>query len=350
MFEFFKNLWAHSSKLEVVLDDAAYDSTNKNACESSCGIIEGNATDIKIGINNGIYSKFDRSQLPVCFKGQNILRDVEWEVVERFLKAGKLRDYSTGEKLAEQGENGDAAYFIICGSVSVVVNGRQIATREANECVGEMPIIDPARKRMADLIAAENTTVLRVTAKKWTEILSEQRQKAPLIYNMAKVFADRLRARSRFHRPPNARPRIFIGSSTEAVEIAKALRGAIETRLHAEVVDWTDNVFKLSLGNMESLERLAPTCDFALMVLSGDDRLSYRGDRVDAPRDNVIFELGFFMGVLGRTRAFFLVDKAKIPSDLYGMTYLKYSKKGKTIMLGGAIEKIQAEIQSQGVR
>ena len=49
MFEFFKNLWARSSKLEVVLDDAAYDSTNKNACESSCGIIEGNATDVKIG-------------------------------------------------------------------------------------------------------------------------------------------------------------------------------------------------------------------------------------------------------------------------------------------------------------
>ena len=48
MFESFKNLWARSYKLEVVLDDAAYDSTNKNACESSCGIIEGNATDVKI--------------------------------------------------------------------------------------------------------------------------------------------------------------------------------------------------------------------------------------------------------------------------------------------------------------
>ena len=54
MFESFKNLWARSYKLEVVLDDAAYDSTNKNACESSCGIIEGNATDVKIGINNGV--------------------------------------------------------------------------------------------------------------------------------------------------------------------------------------------------------------------------------------------------------------------------------------------------------
>ena len=167
---------------------------------------------------------------------------------------------------------------------------------------------------------------------------------------MAKVLADRLRSRSRFHRRPNSCPRIFIGSSTEAVNVAKALRSAIENKLCAEVVDWTDNVFKLSLGNMESLERLAPTCDFAIMVLSGDDRLSYRGENLEAPRDNVIFELGLFMGVLGRTRAFFLVDKAKIPSDLFGMTYLKYKIQKRKIFLGEAICKIRSEIQSQGVR
>ena len=213
-----------------------------------------------------------------------------------------------------------------------------------------MPILDPARKRLADLIAAEDTTVLRVTAKNWREILSDQQRKAPLVYNMAKVLADRLRARLRFHRPLNVRPRIFIGSSTEAVNIAKALKMTLEKELHVEVVDWTDNVFKLSLGNMESLENLSPQCDFALTVLSGDDRLSYRGEKVDAPRDNIIFELGFFMGVLGRFRAFFLVDKAKIPSDLYGMTYLKYNLKGRKIHLGEVVDKLRIEIQSQGVR
>lgn len=306
--------------------------------------------DIKGKKSIGEYSKFDRTQLDTCVRDQIILRDVETTIIEKFIREGRLRDYKKGQKLASQGESGDAAFFIICGSVEVVVNGRKLATREAKECVGEMPILDPTKKRMADLIAVEDTTVLRVSAKTWAEIFQMQKKRVPLIYNMAKVLADRLRDRSRFHRPPNSRPKIFIGSSTEAVEIAKALRKAVIKELHADVVDWNNSVFKPSLSNMESLEIIAPKCDFALMVLSGDDRISYRGEKLDAPRDNVIFELGYFMGVIGRTRSFFLVDGAKIPTDLCGNTYIDYKIKGNKIFLSKAIQQLRSEIKNQGVR
>ena len=53
-------------------------------------------------------------------------------------------------------------------------------------------------------------------------------------------------------------------------------------------------------------------------------RFSSSGDKsADAPRDNVLFELGLFMGRLGRSRTFVAYNKdagLKLPSDLAGVT------------------------------
>jgi predicted nucleotide-binding protein len=53
-----------------------------------------------------------------------------------------------------------------------------------------------------------------------------------------------------------------------------------------------------------------------------------------SPRDNVIFELGLFMGALTRTRTFVLAPSQvdlKIPSDLLGVTFLRYARRGGSI-------------------
>jgi predicted nucleotide-binding protein len=52
-----------------------------------------------------------------------------------------------------------------------------------------------------------------------------------------------------------------------------------------------------------------------------------RGTEWPTPRDNVIFELGFFMGRLGRERAILMEPrdkKVKLPSDLAGITTIGY--------------------------
>ena len=109
------------------------------------------------------------------------------------------------------------------------------------------------------------------------------------------------------------------------------------------------------MTSIESLEKFAETCDFAVIVFGADDSLVVSdGSSKEVPRDNVIFELGLFMGVLGRDRSFFLVDNAKCPTDLDGVTYEKYSisegPKHTKINVKTAVSKIRSAIKEKKVR
>lgn len=56
-----------------------------------------------------------------------------------------------------------------------------------------------------------------------------------------------------------------------------------------------------------------------MFILAPDDMTFSKDETKPAPRDNVLFESGLFMGVLGRERVFLVYDQAvglKIPSDL----------------------------------
>lgn len=68
--------------------------------------------------------------------------------------------------------------------------------------------------------------------------------------------------------------------------------------------------------------------DFAVFVFTPDDVLELRGERKAAVRDNVIFELGLFLGGLGLGNCFFVTPKdcpdLHLPSDLLGILPLAY--------------------------
>ena len=117
------------------------------------------------------------------------------------------------------------------------------------------------------------------------------------------------------------RPSLFVGSSTEGLRIAKALQVLLD---HAcEVTIWSQGVFGLGQGTLESLVLALDEYDFAVLVLTADDLVTSRDALSAAPRDNVLFELGFSMGGLGRSRTFIVYDRTaglKLPSDLAGVT------------------------------
>lgn len=90
---------------------------------------------------------------------------------------------------------------------------------------------------------------------------------------------------------------------------------------------WTHGLFTPGEYPLEVFEQQTRSRDFAVLVATPDDSIIKRGQSLDAIRDNVLFELGFFMGVLGRGRTFVLVpqhEKLAIPSDLAGLTQIRY--------------------------
>lgn len=95
----------------------------------------------------------------------------------------------------------------------------------------------------------------------------------------------------------------------------------------AEVRPWPGE-FQLTKVYIESLERLLDTSDFAVMVLTPDDRTTSREAETVSPRDNVVFELGLFFGRLGRERCFLIKRRdleLKLPSDLLGIEPANFS-------------------------
>lgn len=121
-------------------------------------------------------------------------------------------------------------------------------------------------------------------------------------------------------------PRITVASSSEQIKVARKIATALE-----ETKEWTvhvwDELFNFSNSYIESLEDELELADFAVVVLTGNDAANVRKKAVVLPRDNVIFELGLFIGRLGRSRCFFFVDAesgTQIASDLSGVKPVRF--------------------------
>lgn len=119
---------------------------------------------------------------------------------------------------------------------------------------------------------------------------------------------------------------VFIGSSSEALTVARHFQAGLDQERGAniEATVWNQGTFGASQITLPALVEEAQRSDFAVLVLSADDMVESREVVGKAPRDNVIFELGLFMGVIGLERVFILPAKegVKLPSDLGGFTLL----------------------------
>lgn len=117
------------------------------------------------------------------------------------------------------------------------------------------------------------------------------------------------------------KPKVFIGSSSEGLRIAEHIQLGLEHNVEATI--WSQGVFGLSKGNLENLVAASTDYDFAILVLTPDDLTTKRGQSENSPRDNVLFELGLFMGALGRQKTFMVHCRdiqLDLPSDLAGVT------------------------------
>jgi predicted nucleotide-binding protein with TIR-like domain len=118
------------------------------------------------------------------------------------------------------------------------------------------------------------------------------------------------------------KPRVFIASSVEGLSVAYAVQECLEYDL--EITVWPQGVFELSKSTLEGLYDQANRFDAAIFVFSPDDAVVVRGIGKQTVRDNVLFELGLFMGRLSRDKCFIIKPRSfsdtHFPTDLLGVT------------------------------
>jgi hypothetical protein len=145
------------------------------------------------------------------------------------------------------------------------------------------------------------------------------------------------------------KPRIFLGSSGKQAKLVQALtRGLADV---ADVEPWTA-VFNPGVSTLERLVELTAEVDFAAFVFAQDDWTSNPSDTTPgqaSPRDNVVFEAGLFGGALGMRRTFILHAKgAKLPTDLLGMTAVRYPDALTAADMREVNHKLRKAIEEEG--
>lgn len=267
-------------------------------------------------------------------------------------EAGTIVTFAPGQNVVTQGGSDNSVFFLLAGEASLLVHDRVFGSRGEGTCIGEMAAIDSSAKRSATIQATTDMVALEIQEPAFRNALDEH----PMAYKaLAQLLAQRLRERSRFVRPPNPRPTLFVGSSAEAVSIANELQAGFKHDPFDAIV-WPNGVFGPGGVAFDSLEQMAERADFAAFVISPDDTVLSRDNQVPAPRDNVIFELGLFMGHLARERVFLVKEQSsdvKIPSDLLGITPVTYIwKQGAPIeaAIAPACHEIRKAIKDQGPR
>ncbi len=149
------------------------------------------------------------------------------------------------------------------------------------------------------------------------------------------------------------KPRIFLGSSGKQQKLLQSLTRGLEDIAHVE--PWTTS-FNPGTTTLERLLELVHEVDFAAFVFAQDDWTANSVPAAEAaapgqasPRDNVVFEAGLFGGVLGMRRTFILhASGAKLPSDLLGLTCVRYDAACPPAEMKAINQKLRKAIENEG--
>lgn len=99
-------------------------------------------------------------------------------------------------------------------------------------------------------------------------------------------------------------PKVFIGASLRSVNVLRELQN--ELTYEAQIVPW-QHIFHLNSKTLVDLLEIVKIIDFCIFVFTPDDKQEILDPENLATREHVIFELGLFIGGLGKDRCFFIV-------------------------------------------
>ncbi|WP_050385830.1 TIR domain-containing protein [Bradyrhizobium pachyrhizi] len=263
----------------------------------------------------------NRAQLIAALRRQEITDNNE-ALATALAEVGQLEEFAANANLIVQGQAESEVFLLLTGVVAIMVHGAEVATRKAGQHIGEMSAIDSSLPRAATVTARQTVVALKVSSNDFMRIGDQFSQ----IYKpIAQELARRLYQRNESIFVPNETPKVFIISSSESLRIAHAVRDGLGSEVYVKV--WDHGVFFAGGYPLEELEREVAESDFAIAIAEPDDITVSRSKAALTVRDNVLFELGMFMGQLSRHRSILIHPKVKdlkLPSDLQGLTLISY--------------------------
>ena len=117
---------------------------------------------------------------------------------------------------------------------------------------------------------------------------------------------------------------VCFGYCSKSAALAKQIQASIEST-GATVHNWEVD-FRAGESILGEINTANSHCSCGLFLFSEDDRFADNADVV-APRDNVVFEAGYFMSTRGHDRCLIIRHgDAKMPADLGGTIYLQLQR------------------------
>lgn len=114
---------------------------------------------------------------------------------------------------------------------------------------------------------------------------------------------------------------VFLGYSSQATEVAQAIYKFLMEKLKMTVFDWHDFTVGETIWN--SIKRAERLTSCGIFLFMADDTVTVAGVQQRSPRDNVVYEAGYFAGAKGLDRSIIIYEEgAKVPTDLGGILNL----------------------------
>lgn len=244
------------------------------------------------------------------------------QLAHEIASLGDLRQVEAGEEIIREGGADNHISFILSGSFDTIVRGFRIARRAAGNSFGEIAAIQASEPRSATIKAIE-TSLLCVLTESQLNVLGNS---YPEIYRrLAQELARRLLEGNNLVSTSGDAINILIVSAVETLPVARMIETAFEYDPFSIQI-WKDETSLDSGYPLDSLERDLERADFAIAIASSE-KPRQNTEHSSAPRDNIIFKLGFLMGKLGRHRTLLLEPGAgpvDLPANLAGVTTLPY--------------------------
>lgn len=127
--------------------------------------------------------------------GLNFFRKVPLEKLKQITAPMQVLSLNAKDMLFEEGEEGDAVYIIIDGTLGIIHEGVQVVTRSIGEMVGEFALIDD-HTRSATVTAVSDASFLQWRRPDFTTAMA---QNPMLLWAILNIMVEKLRESTSAH-------------------------------------------------------------------------------------------------------------------------------------------------------